>query len=103
MPGEVIGLVAVLLIFGMPVVGILTSHHRKVLEMKLRAGQTGSQPVLDEIRQLKNQMTELRDTTTKYDVSFDSALQRIESRVCNVEQRVTSLERESNDQIAVNR
>jgi hypothetical protein len=44
------------------------------------------------MRDLKRQIEELRDTTTKYDMSFDTALQRIESRVSNVENRVSGIE-----------
>jgi uncharacterized coiled-coil protein SlyX len=38
-----------------------------------------------EIQRLQQQITELRETTTRYDVSFDSALQRLERRIAEVE------------------
>src|SRR5437879_2435429 len=97
--GELTGLVAVTMIFGIPIVAVLTAHHRKLVEMKLQRGHNASDSVIGEIRQLREQMSELRDTTTKYDVSFDSALQRIESRVGGLEQRVTSIESESKNHV----
>ncbi|HXG23576.1 MAG TPA: hypothetical protein VNJ09_03395 [Chthonomonadales bacterium] len=86
--GELIGLIAVLCIFSTPIVAVLASHHRKVLELKLKAREQADQNVLAELRELKRQMIELRDTTTRYDVSFDTALQRLEGRVRLLEARL---------------
>lgn len=90
--GELIGLAAVVLIFGVPIVAIITSHQQKLAEMRMKAGQQADAGLLSEIQDLKRQMTDLRDTTTKYDLSFDAALQRIESRVGGLEGRVSTLE-----------
>jgi len=90
--GEFIGLAAVICIFGGPVIAIILHHQRKMMEMRLQIRDQADQSVLTELRDLRNQMAELRDTTTKYDLSFDAALQRIESRVGRLEQRVTTLE-----------
>ena len=90
-----IGLVAVVLIFGLPVIGILTSHHRKVLELKAKMGGTVDSNVAAELSELKKQVSELRDTTTRYDLSFDAALQRMESRMGHMEQRIGKVEQAS--------
>lgn len=87
------GVIAVTLIFSIPIIAIIASHQHKMAEMKLRMGQQGDQNVIKELRELKEQFAELRDTTTRYDLSFDAALQRIESRVGGLEQRVTTLEK----------
>jgi len=87
------GLAAVICIFGVP---WITYHQRKMLEIKLRMGQQGDQNVLAELQELKRQMTEMRDTTTRYDMSFDAALQRLESRVGNMEQRIRQIESDDN-------
>lgn len=88
MLGELIGLIAVLCIFGTPMIAVLASHHRKVLELKLKAREQADQNVLAELSELKRQMIELRDTTSRYDVSFDTALQRLEGRVRQLEARL---------------
>lgn len=95
MDGGYIGALAVLLIFGTPIVAILSHHQRKVLEIKLRLRQTADQGVLDEIRKMQAQIDKLRDTTTQYDVSFDNALQHVSERVGNLEARIGSIERAS--------
>jgi sensor domain CHASE-containing protein len=82
-----IPLVVATLIFGIPIVAILTHHHRKVLEMKLRLKQEMDQSVRMELQSIRNQIQQLRDTTTQYDMSFDTALQRLESRVSHLETR----------------
>lgn len=90
--GELIGLVAVVCIFGWPIFKILTDHHRKIMEMKLQMGQQNPQSGSAELKALRQEMAELRDTTTRYDLSFDAALQRIESRVGHLEGRVSAVE-----------
>ena len=93
--GEFIGLVAVVCIFGVPIVAVLTNHMRQMAEIKGRTAGVDS-TLGQELQEIKRQISELRDTTTKYDISFDAALQRMESRMTNVEQRLVSVEREVN-------
>src|SRR5687767_14342147 len=94
MLGELIGLVAVVLIFGTGLVAVWGDHQRKLIEARSRAGNQDS-ATLSELQKLRREVEELRDTTTRYDMSFDTALQRIESRVSNVEQRLNSVEADS--------
>src|SRR6185503_7602184 len=82
----------VMIVFAVPIVAIVTSHHRKIMEMKMKMGGSGDNKVVEELKELKQQMAELRDTTTRYDISFDAALQRIESRVGNLESKVATIE-----------
>jgi hypothetical protein len=88
-PEIVIPVTGIICLFGLP---IWTSHQRKMMELRLRVNQEGDQSVLTELQSLRAQMTDLRDTTTRYDMSFDAALQRIESRVGHLETRVAAVE-----------
>jgi len=92
MDGEVI---AILMVFGIPMTALVTYHMRKMAEIKARIGTSVDANVLGAIRELKEQFNELRDTTTKYDMSFDAALQRIENRVNHLEGRVGRVEQQS--------
>ncbi len=76
---------AVTLIFGIPIVAIVTSHMRRMAELKLRLRQTAANAGSEEIAKLRAEIQELRDTTTRYDLSFDTMLQRLESRVERLE------------------
>jgi len=78
-----------------PITAIYTSHKRSLIEMQLKMGR-GDQNVLAEIAEIKRQITEIRDTSTRYDMSFDAALQRIESRVGNLEGRMSAVEQQTN-------
>ena len=93
------GIIAVTLIFGIPVIAILTNHVRKMEEIRSQRGQSADANVVGEIRALKEQFNELRDTTTKYDMSFDAALQRIENRVNHLEGRVSRVEQQASGQV----
>jgi len=79
------GVLAIMLIFGLPIVAILTSHHRRIVEMNLKARHSGDDTVLAELRKVRQEVEELRDTTTRFDLSFDTAIQRLESRVEHLE------------------
>ena len=81
-----------LVVFAIPIIAIITAHHRKIMEMKMKMGGSGDSRVVEELTVLKQQMAELRDTTTRYDISFDAALQRIESRVGHLESKIATIE-----------
>ena len=87
-------ILAILMVFGIPITVILTSHIRKMEEIRSKGGKGGDESVARAIHELKEQFNELRDTTTKYDMSFDAALQRIENRVNHLEGRVARVEQQ---------
>ena len=74
---------------------MLKNINKTRLEMaQLRAQQqvgntNGSEirELREEIRHLREEVKSLQDTTTQYDISFDSALQRMERRVETIEQK----------------
>ena len=75
--------------------GIITAwiqHRSKVAELKLQARakvETNVQGALDALRQeMRAEIQTLRDTATQYDLSFDTALQRMERRVEGLERRI---------------
>jgi hypothetical protein len=87
------GAIAIVMVFSIPLVAIITGHMRKMAELKLRLQQERSTGSDNEFTGLRQQLTDLRDLTTKYDLSFDQALQRIEARTARLEERVDALER----------
>jgi hypothetical protein len=85
--GQIIGLTAVVLIFGIPIIAIWTEHQRKVLEIKLKLTKKGDTGMIAELEALRQEVRSLRDTSMQYDLSFDTALQRMEQRVERLEGR----------------
>ncbi|CEK12680.1 hypothetical protein CWRG_00148 [Chthonomonas calidirosea] len=82
-----IGVLIVLIIFAVPLSAIWTEHLRQVRQMDLETRGRMNDEVLAEIAALRQELQSLRDTTTQYDLSFDTALQNLERRMQTLEQR----------------
>lgn len=92
-----IPLTAIVCIIGIPV---WTAHQRQMMQLRLKLGQNTDASVTVELQALRQELAELRDTSTRYDMSFDSALQRIESRVGHLEGRVATIEAGSTQHVS---
>lgn len=92
MPSEI---VPIILVFSIPIIAIITHHRRKMMELQLQQRQPASDMMLhNEINALRSELNSLKDTTTQYDLSFDTALQRMEQRVEGVERQVRAVQSE---------
>lgn len=78
----------VLLLVSIPLYLIHTIHKRKLEEIRVRGSIEGQEKLLHAIADVKRELAQLRDTTTQYDMSFDTALQRLESRIEQAERRL---------------
>jgi hypothetical protein len=76
------------MVFSIPLYAIWTYHKRKLEEIKGRQRSTIDKSTVEAIDALRKEMAALRDMTTQYDMSFDTALKRLESRVGHVEQKM---------------
>ncbi len=83
--GDLIGLVAVVLIFGGPMFALWTKYQ---LERE-RIRQEKSDRAFEQVRQ---ELAQVREISTQYALSFEDALQRIEHRLDNLEQRLSAVE-----------
>jgi cell division protein FtsI/penicillin-binding protein 2 len=86
------------MILGVGAIAIVTEHLQKMAQIKARGQQRGNEEIVKAVEMLRREVAQLRDTTTQYDVSFDAALQRLESRVANLETRTRALEQGSASQ-----
>src|SRR5881227_3647984 len=87
-------LVMVGMIMAIPLYLIKTYHRRKMEELRIKERSEIDVDTKEAIEALQKEMAALRDTTTQYDVSFDTALSRIENRMAHLERRMTETERE---------
>lgn len=62
-------------------------YRMRLAEMRMQAPSHASAGLQTEIESLRNEIRQLRDTTMQYDMSFDTALQRMEGRVEALERR----------------
>ena len=88
------GTVIVCTLFAIPIFALWSHHERKMTEIRLRQSQRIDESTAAAIEDLRREMASLRDTTTQYDVSFDSALQRTELRLNRMEERMSRVESE---------
>lgn len=63
----------------------LIKSRTRLAEKRMDAGH-GTAADTSAIKQLREEIKSLRDTTLQYDLSFDTALQRMEQRVERLEQ-----------------
>ena len=70
---------------GIPIIAIWTTHLRKMKEMEIGSGRSFGKTGSSEIAQLREEVRQLKDTALSYDLSFDTALQRMESRMDSME------------------
>lgn len=73
MPGELIPLLAIALVFGIPIVAILTSHQRKMAEL-IHHGQGDHQSqaaLMHELQSLRAEMAQLRATVHQQALDLD--------------------------------
>lgn len=84
---DFVGLAAVVLVFGIPLSAIWTTHLRKMAELQLQMRHQTSNVSNNEMEALRQEVRALRETSMQYDLSFDTALQRMEQRVETLERR----------------
>jgi hypothetical protein len=79
--GELIGLVAVVMIFGTPWVVQFAKSRERIAMLKMQTQQTPDQDVMRQLDALRQEISQLRDTCTQFDVSHDNALERLDQRM----------------------
>lgn len=85
-PDQLALMIPIIAVF-IPIVAIVTSHQRKLAEINAQRGVTLPANIKTELEALRNEVAMLRDTTTRFDMSFDAAITRLEDRVDHVETR----------------
>lgn len=90
-------------VFGLPFSVLWMQHKRKMLELQLRMHTQGDANVTAQLEAMRQELRQLRDTTMQYDLSFDTALQRMESRIETLERRAVTGETDSVNELRVGR
>ena len=80
-------LISVVLCFAMPVaiVSIVTQHKQRMAQLERDKSMKGESS--SEVALLREEIAKLRDTTTKYDISVEHAMQELSQRLAIVERR----------------
>lgn len=82
-----------------PIIAIVTHHRRQMAQMRIETVQRQNPELRAELAALRAEIHALRDTTTQYDLSFDTALQHMERRLSAVERKSVGQTEEPQAQI----
>lgn len=89
-PGpETLGVFIPIIALCIPIIAIRSKHQQRMAEIKAATmlnGNTNVSPnIAVEIAALRQEVAALRETTTRFDMSFDAALTRLEQRVDHID------------------
>ena len=100
-----VSIFGILFAFGAPVLVVqaILRHKQRMCEL-----DRGLSPVSDsnlrlEVETLRQELRRLRDTTSQYDLSFDTALQNMERKYETLERKLESNQRQYDHEIRVGR
>jgi len=65
------------------IVRLVLQHREKLIAMRHR--QEGAPGIVEEVAALRREVADLRDTTTKFDMTFDASIDKLEERVDRME------------------
>ena len=73
MPDEFIAVVAIVMVFGIPIVAILTHHQRKRAELIHRNHAEVNPIVVEEVNRLREEVSQLRSQLNETTIALDEA------------------------------
>lgn len=95
-PEWIVPALAIFMVFGgggylKSILDSMNKTRVELAQLKAQQNSVHAAPEVAALRQelaaLREEVSALRDTSTQYDLSFDTALQRVEQRISRVEQK----------------
>jgi predicted nucleic acid-binding Zn-ribbon protein len=72
----------------MSITAMVLKHRKEMLQMELERRRLSNQEVVAQIEALRQELAQLRDTSTQYDMSLQANLEALQERVRMLEQQV---------------
>lgn len=89
---EIVALAAVIGVFGpvlfIPIIGMVLKHRKEMLQMEIEKYRLSNQEVAKQIEALRQEIAQLRDTSTQFDLSLQANLENLQERVRYLEQQI---------------
>jgi sensor histidine kinase regulating citrate/malate metabolism len=89
---DIVGLALIMCIVGpvlfVPITAMVLKHRKEMLEMELERRRLSNQEVIAQIEALRQELAQLRDTSTQYDMSLQANLEMLQERVRLLEQQL---------------
>lgn len=79
------GIIAAAGLFGWIPVMVWWKHRIRLEEIRTQRGAGVNEESISALRELQRELRDLRETSTKFDMSFDAGLDRLEERVGRME------------------
>jgi predicted nuclease with TOPRIM domain len=67
---------------------MVLKHRKEMLQMELERRRLSNQEVIAQIEALRQELAQLRDTSTQYDMSLQANLEMLQERVRMLEQQL---------------
>jgi sensor histidine kinase regulating citrate/malate metabolism len=89
---DIVGLALIMCIVGpvlfVPITAMVLKHRKEMLEMELERRRLSNQEIVAQIEALRQELAQLRDTSTQYDMSLQANLEILQERVRLLEQQL---------------
>ena len=89
---DIVGLALILCILGPMLFVLITAtvlwHRKEMLQMELERRRLSNQEIVAQIEALRQELAQLRDTSTQYDMSLQATLETLQERVRMLEQQL---------------
>ncbi|MDW8107601.1 MAG: hypothetical protein RMK45_08990 [Armatimonadota bacterium] len=93
----ILNLVMLILFLGplslIPIVAMVLRHRREVLRMELEKHQLSNREIAKQIEALRQEIAQLRETSTRFDLSLQENLEYLQERVRMLEQQLDAQQR----------
>jgi sensor histidine kinase regulating citrate/malate metabolism len=89
---DIVGLALIMCIVGpvlfVPITAMVLKHRKEMLQMELERRRLSNQEVIAQIEAIRQELAQLRDTSTQYDMSLQANLEMLQERVRLLEQQL---------------
>ena len=89
---DIVGLALIVCIVGpvlfVPITAMVLKHRKEMLQMELERRRLSNQEIVAQIEALRQELAQLRDTSTQYDMSLQMTLETLQERVRMLEQHL---------------
>jgi sensor histidine kinase regulating citrate/malate metabolism len=89
---DIVGLALIVCIVGpvlfVPITAMVLKHRKEMLQMELERRRLSNQEIVAQIEALRQELAQLRDTSTQYDMSLQMTLETLQERVRLLEQQL---------------
>lgn len=91
-----VGMIVAFLIFGViPVTAIILEHFQKMKRLEVEKAKRGDANLKAQLDAIRQEIADLRQTSTEYCLSLDSNLQNLQAHVAHLESRMQEMEQQN--------